>query len=126
MRILKKKRRVDERAAREIPPRKVGPTNDEMLKEIKEALERMSTDRLAWIWCELNTWEWPNEVPHKEDADAWKGYHSISETRRNKTMDWIRNEVGEREIHKAWMKMLDEDAIKDGYKSYEDLFRKMK
>ena len=125
MRLSRRRpRTTDKRAALEIPPFEAAP-NDETMMDIKEALETMNTDKLAWIWCELNAWKWPDEVPHREDADAWKNFKSISETRRSKTMHWIHNEVGEREVHKAWMKMLDEDAIKDGYKSYEARFRKL-
>jgi len=71
-------------------------------------LKDVDEQRLAEIWCELNRWDWPNEIPDPEDVgDIIKNNHP----RRNLIMDFIHDEIGDKRCSREWNRdrMTDEE-----------------
>jgi hypothetical protein len=61
-------------------------------------LKGLSNPRLAEIWCELNRWEWPAEVPNPEKRT------DNSNPRRFELMAFIVRKVGRRACMEEWNK----------------------
>jgi hypothetical protein len=59
-------------------------------------LEQQDNGTLAKWWCELNKWNWPEQIPDKEDPEDRKN------NRRLEIMDWIKSRIGLKECLREW------------------------
>ena len=69
-------------------------------------IKNIDDNRLAKIWCELNKWDWPKEIPYEEKPEEWNIL-----CRRQKIMDKIRDRIGHKAISREWNidRMTDEE-----------------
>jgi hypothetical protein len=73
-----------------------------------EILEKQDNPTLAKWWCQLNSWDWPDGLPDKENDTGGKW---SPENRRGKIMGWITDLVGMKACNREWNidRMTDEE-----------------
>lgn len=59
-------------------------------------LEQQDNRRLAKWWCELNRWNWPEQIPDEEGPKDHK------DDRRSAIMGWIKDRIGLKECLREW------------------------
>lgn len=59
-------------------------------------LAQQESETLAQWWCDLNRFEWPEELPDPEPPQFVHG------SRRSKIMGWIMESVGHRFCNRVW------------------------
>ena len=67
-----------------------------MITKQLEILQIQDNETLGIWWCQLNMFQWPNELPDPEPPSQWrKGI-------RGEIMDWIVNKITHKECLRIW------------------------
>lgn len=98
-----------------------------MTPQDEAILAQQSMETLAEWWCQLNSWDWPEELPDPEPREYVRG------GRRGEIMQWIDDGVGRRVISRTWNKSMTDEEHNDfwrghfeGHKPSKDRDRKRK
>lgn len=75
-------------------------------------LEQQTPETLARWACQLNSWEWPAEIPNPEAEKDW-----APGSRRSKLGDWIHKRIG----YKAFLREWNRTQMND--EEFEDFWR---
>lgn len=78
----------------------------------RHLLEGVSDRRLAEMWCELNRWGWPKEMPRPEER---RSPDEGGNPRRSEMMGEILNKIGIRECLREWNREAMSDAEFDAW-----------
>lgn len=69
-------------------------------------LESQDNNTLAKWWCELNRWNWPDEIP-----DPQRKFGLRDKDRRSELMSWISNKIGIRAALREWNHDMTDDEF---------------
>lgn len=85
-------------------------------KEDLMALEGINYVRLADMWCELNRWQWPEEIPNPLTTEP------VTASQRGwRIMQYIEQLVGEELVSRRWNKdNMTEEEFYDFWAHYKN------
>ncbi len=87
----------------------IEPSYDDMLPSDLKTLKAASERQLAEWWHQLNSWEWPPELPPCEPnpvgTPLWKTQEEWERSqpdRRDDIKEWIKNRIGTKYLLMIW------------------------
>jgi len=84
---------------------------NEITKADIEIIDSQDNATLAQWNCELNRWNWPEELPDEDKSHESKNYSSGG--RRSQLMSLMEERVGHRLISRTWNKDMTDDEHDD-------------